>query len=107
MDFFLKHKIIILRSLGVIMLLVGFVVHFWAIPKTGVSANDIAAANVARMEASVSGHTKSVKKAKPDMSHFTKSLTNAQQQRTKYITIFAMLLGILFLFFSFLKKEEH
>ncbi len=106
MEFFLKHKIIILRSLGIIMLLVGFAVHFWTTPKMGVSENEIAAANVARMEASIAGHSKSAKKAKPDMSHFTKSLTNAQQQRAKYITIFAMLLGILFLIFSFLKKEE-
>jgi len=106
MEFFLKHKIIILRSIGVVLLLIGFAVHFWTRPKTGASENAIAAANVARMEASVAGYAKSVKKAKPDMSHFTKSLTSAQQQRAKYITIFAMVLGVLLLGASFLKKEE-
>ena len=96
----------IVRSVGVVMLLIGFAVHFWATPKMGLSENEIAAANVARMEASVKGHSKSVKKAKPDMSHFTKALTSAQQQKARYITIFAMILGILFLGYSFLKKEE-
>ena len=107
MEFFLKHKVILLRSIGILMLLVGFAVHFWARPQMGVTENEIAAANVARMEASVAGHSKSVKKSKPDMSHFTKSLTSAQQQRAKYITIIAMLMGILFLGYSFLKKEEN
>jgi len=104
MEFFLKHKIIILRTLGIIMLLVGFAVHFWVTPKMGVSENEIAAANIARMEASVKG---SVKKTKSDISHITKALSQAQQQRAKYITIFAMILGVLFLAYSFLKKEEN
>ncbi|WP_457749280.1 hypothetical protein [Sulfurimonas sp.] len=107
MDFFLKHKIIIVRTIGIIMLLLGFVIHFWAMPKMLVSENEIAAANVARMEASVKGRTAVAKKIKPDMSHFTKALVSAQQERMRYITIFAMILGVLFLGYSFLKKEEH
>lgn len=106
MEFFLKHKIVILRSAGALMLLIGFVIHFWAIPKSAVSVNEIAAANVARIEASVSGHTTSTKKAKPDMSTFSESLTKAQAQKTKYLTILAMVFGVLFLGYSFLKKEE-
>ena len=106
MEFFTKHKIIILRSLGVVMLLIGFAVHFWTNPQKVMSANEIAAANVARMEASVKGNAKNVTKAKPDMSTFTKALTTAQQERARYITIFAMILGILFLGYSFMKKEE-
>ena len=106
MDFFLKHKIIILRTVGALILLIGFAVHFWVTPKTVASENEIAAANVARMEASVAGHSKSVKKAKPDMSHFTKSLANAQRQQTRYITVFAMVFGVLFLLLSFFKKED-
>lgn len=107
MDFFLKYKIIILRSVGVLMLLIGFAVHFWATPKMAVSQNEIAAANVARMEASVAGHSKNTKDAKPDMSTFTKSLMSAQEQRARYITVFAMIMGVLFLGYSFLKKEEN
>ncbi len=106
MDFFFKHKIVILRTIGVLMLLIGFGVHFWATPKTRVSENEIAAANVARMEASVAGSSKSVKSARPDMSTFRKSLMSVQEQRTRYITILAMVIGVLFLGYSFLKKEE-
>jgi uncharacterized protein YjeT (DUF2065 family) len=106
MEFFLKHKIIILRAIGGVLLLIGFAVHFWTRPTTRISENEIAAANVARMEASVAGHSSNVKKAKPDMSILAKSLTSAQQQRAKYITIFAMVLGVLLLGASFLKKEE-
>lgn len=107
MNFFLKHKIVILRSIGAFFLIVGFVVHFWAMPKTvAVSANDVAAANVARMEASVSGHTKSNKKTKPNMSHISKSLMNTQQKQLEYLTIFAMIFGVLFLAYSFVKKEK-
>ena len=92
--------------MGVVILLIGFVVHFWSQPQKGVSINEIAVANVARMEASVKGDTKYTTKAKSDMSTFTKSLTTLQQERTRYITIFAMILGIVFLGYSFIKKEE-
>ena len=56
------------------MLLVGFVVHFWAAPKEGISKNEIAAANVARMEAKVAGGSGSASKApkKKDTSKFLK-----------------------------------
>ena len=106
MEFFTKHKIIILRLVGVVILLIGFAVHFWSQPQKGISVNEIAAANVARMEASVKGDTKYTTKVKPDMSTFAKALTTAQQERARYITIFAMILGIVFLGYSFIKKEE-
>ncbi len=37
------------------MLLIGFAVHFWVTPKEVLTQNDIAALNVARMEARISG----------------------------------------------------
>ncbi|WP_434637503.1 hypothetical protein MLC35_01700 [Sulfurimonas sp. NW7] len=106
MEFFLKHKIVILRSVGIFMFFIGFAVHFWTTPKIAMSANEVAAANVARIEASVSGHLPGVKKAKPDIATFRESLVSAQQQQKKYLTIFAMLLGVLFLGYSFIKKEQ-
>ncbi|UCN00656.1 hypothetical protein LCX93_01725 [Sulfurimonas sp. SWIR-19] len=106
MDFFLKHKIMILRSVGALMLLIGFAAHFWTTPKTVVSETEIAAANVARMEASVKGDVKSLKKAKPDVTTFRESLMSAQEQQQRYLTVFAMILGVLFLAYSFVKKEQ-
>ncbi|QOP42776.1 hypothetical protein FJR45_01945 [Sulfurimonas sediminis] len=104
MDFFLKHKIMIFRSVGALMLLIGFTAHFWTTPKTVVSETEIAAANVARMEASVKGNAQSLKKAKPDIATFRESLMSAQEQQQRYLTVFAMILGILFLAYSFVKK---
>ena len=107
MDFFLRYKLIILRSFGLFMLLTGFIIHFWITPQmVAVSKNDIAAANVARMQASVLGDSVSVKKKKRDISHLSKSLASAQQKQLRYLTVFVMIVGGLFLGYSLLKKEE-
>jgi hypothetical protein len=107
MEYFLKHKIIIFRTVGALMLLVGFAIHFWVTPKEGFSEVDIAAANVARMEASVKGHGGSAKKAhKPDTSKFLEEFKNTQAKQRQYLTIIAMILGIGFLGYSFLPKKE-
>ena len=108
MDFFLKHKTVIMRSLGALMLIVGFSVHFWVTPKQGLSANDKAAARVARMEAKVAGGSgSSGKKPKSDTSKFLKELKNTQAKQKQYLTIISMILGVGFLGYSFLKKKEE
>ena len=107
MEFFNKNKIMIFRSLGAFMLLVGFVVHFWATPKEGLSKNEIAAANVARMEAKVSGKSSTSKKTnKKDDSKFLQELKSTQAKQMRYLTIIAMILGIGSLAYSFVKKKE-
>ena len=106
MDYFKKYQKNILRVSGVIFFLIAFVVHFWATPQKAVSKDSIAAANVARMEASVRGvSTKEVKK-KADPSHIAKALKATRAKQMEYLTIFVMLLGGIFVIFSFLKKEE-
>ena len=107
MNYFLKHKIVIFRTLGALMLLVGFAIHFWVTPKEGFSEAEIAAANVARMEASVKGHGGGAKKAhKPDTSKFLEEFKNTQEKQRQYLTIIAMILGIGFLGYSFMPKKE-
>lgn len=106
MEFFLKYKIVILRSLGALMLIVGFAIHFWVTPKKGLSENERAAANVARMEVHVKGASKGEKKVKPNHSKLMEKLKHSQEKQMQYLTIFSMLLGALFLGASFLKKEE-
>ena len=105
MEFFLKYKIVILRSLGALMLVIGFTIHFWVTPKKGFSENDRAAANVARMEAKVKGRANATKKAKSDHSKFMDKLKNTQEKQMQYLTIFSMLLGALFLGYSFIKRD--
>ena len=105
---FLKHKIIILRTLGGLMLLVGFASYFWTTPKAGYTQNEIAAANVARMEAKSSGGSSQGSKAKPKSSSadILKSLKDTQESQSKYLTIFMMIFGVGFLGYTFIPKKE-
>lgn len=89
------------------MLLVGFALFFWNSPKEVVSENEIAAANVARMEASVSGGSSETKKApKPETSKFVEELKNVQEKQVQYLVILVMVLGVGFLGYSFLSKND-
>lgn len=106
MDFFLKYKIIILRTLGILMLVVSLAVYFWSTPKEGLSANDRAAANVARMEAKAAGKSSVGSSAKKDDSKFLEDLKNKQTQQAQYLVIIIMLFGIGFLGYSFVPKKE-
>jgi uncharacterized protein YjeT (DUF2065 family) len=107
LEFFLKYKTVLLRFAGTLMLLVGFTIHFWTTPKEGVSDIEIAAANVARMEASVAGTKNSAKQAKTQSSaKILEELRNTQEKQLRYLTIFAMLLGVGFLGYSFVKPKN-
>ena len=107
MEFFLKNKIVIIRTVGFLMLLVGFSVHFWATPKEGLSKNEIAAANIARMESVVSrGSGQSLKSQKKDNTKFLETLKNTQKKQIQYLTIISMILGVGFLGYSFIPKRD-
>ena len=106
MQFYLKHQKEILRSIGAFLLLVGFVVNFWTTPQKAMSANEIAAANLARMEASVAGGTTKTVQKKPEVSHISKALKATREKQIRYLTIFSMIAGVLFLAYSFLTKED-
>ena len=107
MEYFLKNRDIILRTIGTLFLLVGFVIHFWVVPPKGLSKNDRATANLARMEASISGDSSSkVGKKKSDTTKFLKELKNTQQKQMEYLTIIVMLLGVGSLGYSFIKKRD-
>ena len=108
LDFYLKHQQVILRTAGAILLLVGFVIHFWVTPQPALTKNDRAAANLARMEASVAGASSSTeKKSKPDTAKFLKELKNTQEAQAKYLTIIMMILGVGSLGYSFVRKKEE
>ena len=108
MELFLKHKIVIMRSLGALMLVIGFAIHFWTTPKEGISANDRAAANVARMEAKAKGQSSSQSKSsKKSDSKFLDELKDTQAKQLQYLTIIAMILGVGFLGYSFMPKRQE
>lgn len=91
------------------MLLVGFVVHFWITPKEGLTKNEIAAANVARMEAKVAGRAGSGSKQqnRPDTSKFLQEFKDTQAKQMRYLTIIAMIVGVGLLGYSFIRKKEE
>ncbi len=108
MEFFLKHKIVIIRSLGALMLVAGFAIHFWTTPKEGISANDRAAANVARMEAKAKGQSSTQSKSsKKSDAKFLDELKGTQAKQLQYLTIIAMIFGVGFLGYSFMPKKQE
>ncbi|NOR57268.1 MAG: hypothetical protein GQ474_01970 [Sulfurimonas sp.] len=109
MEFFIKYKVLILRSAGGLMLLIGFIVHFWVTPKEGFTQNEIAAANVARMEARMAGGSGggAKKEQKKDRSKYLEEFKNTKAKQMQYLTIIAMLAGVGFLGYSFVRKKEE
>ena len=110
MELFLKYKVLIMRSVGAMMLLIAFSIHFWTTPKEGLSANDKAAVRVARMEASAKGKSSTSSKSNQnDDSKFLDTLKDTQAKQVQYMTILVMVFGVGFLGYSFLpaKKEEN
>jgi len=107
MEFFLKNKIVIIRVVGSLMLVIGFAVHFWTVPQKGLSKNQLAAANIARMEASLAPRgSQNLKSQKKDDTKFLKHLKNTQEKQMQYLTILAMVFGAIFLGYSFIPRKE-
>lgn len=106
MELILKHKVVIARFLGIFMLVVGLGSYFWLTPKEGLSQNERAAANVARMEAHMGGQSSvKAKSSKPDTSSFINELKKTREKHLQYLTIVVMLFGLLFLLYSFLRRS--
>ncbi len=96
----------IVRGVGALLLLVGFGAYFWISPKVGVDENAKAAANVARMEAKVSGVPTPTQKAKPASTQIAEKFQETREAQMRYMLILMMVAGGGFLLYSFLKKEE-
>jgi len=105
MEYFNEHKIIIFRTLGSLMLVISLAAFFWTAPKKGFSENEIAAANVARMEARMAGQNGIAQKEKPKKSPFLKKYKDMQEKQMRYALIVLMITGGMFLLYSFLKKD--
>lgn len=80
------------------------IVLFWSQPKEGLSENERAAANVARMEARTSG--KAAGKPSGSDLNFMDKHRQKQQQQLRITLILMSLCGAGFLAYGFLKKEN-
>lgn len=106
MEFFLKHQTVIFRGVGAFMLVLGLSLYFWAAPQKAMSANERAAANLARIEASVSGKSSSSQIQSNDSSQISQAMIETQKKQLRMLMIMVMLFGAGFLGYSFLKKEN-
>jgi len=107
MQFFLKYQTVLLRTLGALFILIAIMAQFWSTPSKKLTANEIAAANLARIEASVSGTSKSTAgKKKPDTSHFISKLKKQREKQLRYLTIVLMIFGVGALGYTFIKRDE-
>ena len=89
------------------MLVVSFATHFWTTPKEVLTQNERASANVARMEAKVAGGSSSSKTtAKKDDAKFLQKMQDTQAKQLRLLTIIAMIFGLGFLGYSFVKPKE-
>ena len=108
MEFFVKHQIIIMRSLGAFMLVVGLAVYFWAAPTPTLSENERAAAHLARIEKAVSGGS-SVKQAKKANAHqkITQAMRETRKKQVRMLMLMTIIFGVGFLGYSFIKKPKE
>jgi len=105
-EIFIKNQTMIFRSVGGLMFVIAFVVFFWTTPKEGLSQNEKAARNVARMEASMSrGSSNSSSVSKSKNSPIMKSYKDTQAKQMRYLLIISMILGVGFLGYSFVRKK--
>ncbi len=106
MEFFKKNQVIIFRSFGGLMFVIAFVMFFWTTPKEGLSENEKAARNVARMEARMSGSSSSATKStKPSHAPIMQSYKDTQAKQVRYLLIISMILGAGFLGYSFVRRN--
>ena len=107
MEFFKKHQIILFRTIGVFLLIVSLAAFFWTTPKQAYTDNEIAAANVARMEARIAGKLGGNTKAnKADKSPFLKKFQDTREKQIRYALILMMIFGLGFLVYSFLSGKR-
>ena len=101
-----KHKKVVARTLGILLLVGGIAALFWEKKDTAlIEANKAAEANIKRMEASLPHSSGSVKKQESH-SPYMKAYLQKQQEHLRYLVILAIIGGIVFLGYSFIKKKD-
>jgi hypothetical protein len=93
-------------GVGVVLIVISAAWLFWDMSKSAVSDEEAkAAANVARMEARMSGTSTATQKA-PDKPIFMDVYKAKQKEQLKYTIIIMMIAGIGFVGYSFIRRKK-
>lgn len=95
-----KNQKLAFKITGANFLLMALVLLFWSQPKAGLSENEKAAANVARMEAKAKGST-----APSVTGNIMQEHHENQKKQLRIFLIIMTISGAAFLGYGFLKKE--
>ena len=98
-----ENKKVASKIMGVNFLVMALVLLFWSQPKEGMSEDEKAAANVARMEAQASDNSQKKVSQSPS---FMKDYKQTQKTQLRVFLIFMVISGTGFLVYGFLKKED-
>ena len=98
-----QNKKLASKIMGANFLFMALLLLFWSQPKEGMSENEKAAANLARMEAQVSGSSQKEASKPPSLMKEYKRTQKAQLQVFLIIMVIA---GTGLLGYGFMKKEE-
>lgn len=105
LELIIKHKIMLSRSVGIFLVVIGIAALFWSKPEKVLTENEIAEANIARMEASLPQNTVTPKK-QTKSSPFMKAYKDKQKEHIRYLVIVLIISGVAFFGYSFIKKRE-
>ncbi|MEA2100724.1 MAG: hypothetical protein U9P72_11415 [Campylobacterota bacterium] len=106
MEFFRKNKIIVTRVIGSLMFLIGFSVYIWSLTGQTLDANQRAMANIARMEAGAKAGVFNTKISDvQNGGNFLQQVRDVQKNNTKNLTLVAMVLGAILLWYSFFSMK--
>ncbi|MBE0498194.1 MAG: hypothetical protein IBX43_03000 [Campylobacterales bacterium] len=102
LKWFKHNKRLAYKITGANFLLMALVLLFWSQPKEGLSENEKASANVARMEAKVSSAGGSKPLPPPN---FMQEHQETQKKQLRIFLVIMVIAGAGFLGYGFLKKE--
>ena len=105
LEFIMKYKRILSRTVGIVLLVVGVAALFWSKPDAVLSENEMAEANIARMEASLP-KSAAVSKNQPKEAPFMKAYKEKQKEHIRYLVIVLIISGAAFVGYSFIRKKE-
>lgn len=107
-EWLIRHQKIVSRSVGILLILGAAVSLFWDMRGGGVSEEErLAAERVAQYEARMHAQMAGSQKKSAEKPYFMEAYKEKQEQQLRYAVVIALTIGIGFVGYSFLRKEER